>query len=146
MRTCTRCGETKDEAGFYSAPWAARVGKCRDCVNEVKRAYRKENHQAFKPEWSRAARLRRRGLDGDGKRAMWLAQGGKCALCRDDLQPNTAERMNLSMIDHDHATGRVRAILCRPCNLGLGQFRDNPDLMRAAAAYVESYRLEVVNG
>lgn len=40
-------------------------------------------------------------------------------------------------VDHDHATGKLRGILCGPCNTALGMLRDSPDLMRRAAAYIE---------
>ena len=38
--------------------------------------------------------------------------------------------------DHDHLTGRVRGILCRLCNVGLGAFRENPFVMQRAVAYL----------
>lgn len=41
--------------------------------------------------------------------------------------------------DHCHRTGVVRAWLCVPCNAGLGMFRDNPDALRRAAAYLEAH-------
>jgi len=56
------------------------------------------------------------------------AQNGCCAIC--------SERERL-YIDHDHATGRVRGLLCNLCNLAIGKFRDSPMVLRAAAAYIE---------
>ncbi|MGK5113258.1 endonuclease VII domain-containing protein [Geodermatophilus sp. CPCC 205506] len=55
-------------------------------------------------------------------------QGGVCAICQ------VAPAVH---VDHDHATGAVRALLCFTCNGGLGQFRDDPYLLRVAAFYVE---------
>lgn len=43
-------------------------------------------------------------------------------------------------LDHDHTSGKPRAALCQNCNLMLGQARDNPTVLRAAAAYLEAYR------
>ncbi|MGW7450843.1 endonuclease VII domain-containing protein [Streptomyces sp. NPDC054787] len=59
---------------------------------------------------------------------MIAAQGGTCLLCR------TAPAEH---VDHDHQTGKVRGVLCFSCNAALGQFKDRPDVIRRAAAYVE---------
>ena len=63
---------------------------------------------------------------------MLAAQGGLCAICM------TAPANH---VDHDHASGAVRALLCFNCNGGLGQFKDDPDVLRAAADYVEFHAL-----
>jgi hypothetical protein len=74
---------------------------------------------------------RRYGISAEEADVMLQAQGGVCAICRSA----PAEH-----VDHDHRTGRVRALLCFNCNGGLGQFKDDPERLRAAADYVERHR------
>lgn len=74
------------------------------------------------------------GITEDQFAAQLAAQGGKCAICRTDDWPGKG---NAPHVDHDHATGRVRGILCGVCNNGLGSFRDDPARLRAAADYLE---------
>jgi hypothetical protein len=63
--------------------------------------------------------------------AMMAGQGGVCAICR------MASKKTLN-VDHCHITGEVRGLLCDACNKGCGHFRDRPELLRAAAAYLEA--------
>lgn len=42
-------------------------------------------------------------------------------------------------VDHNHTTGKVRAILCSRCNGALGQFCDDTDLLKSAIKYLEKY-------
>ena len=68
--------------------------------------------------------------------AMLERQGGTCAICGN--KPADGETLAR---DHDHVTGRVRGLLCRGCNTGLGQFTDDPSRLRAAADYLERDRV-----
>lgn len=63
-------------------------------------------------------------------------QEGVCAICR---QPETATRggqVKMLAVDHDHRSGEVRGLLCQRCNIGLGQFQDDPELLEAAFSYM----------
>ncbi len=80
---------------------------------------------------SRTYHLKRRyGITAEDFDVMLAEQGGLCAICRSA----PAEH-----VDHDHATGAVRQLLCFNCNGGLGQFKDDPTVLRAAARYVERH-------
>jgi hypothetical protein len=82
----------------------------------------------------RAAALRQGGFTPAAYRALLDAQGGGCAICRRD-QPEPG--VGGLRVDHDHATGAVRGLLCAACTIGLAYFHDDPDLLRAALAYLE---------
>jgi recombination endonuclease VII len=62
--------------------------------------------------------------------AMLSRQRGACKICR-RVKPD--ETLNL---DHRHATGWLRGLLCRTCNTGLGLYQDNPVWLIRAAIYV----------
>jgi len=67
--------------------------------------------------------------DYDG---MFHGQGGVCAICR---QTRPEERT--LHVDHDHATGVIRGLLCFRCNNALGDFRDDYELFQRAADYLD---------
>ena len=69
----------------------------------------------------------------DEYRLMLERQRGVCALCG---RPPTVRAKRLH-VDHDHATGKVRGLLCISCNSGLGLLKDSPALLRKAARYIE---------
>jgi hypothetical protein len=62
-------------------------------------------------------------------------RGDGCGICQ--VVDDPTDRWGTLHVDHDHATGRVRGVLCNGCNNGLGRFKDDPALLRAAADYLE---------
>lgn len=100
----------------------------REKVNAEERARRARDPIAF-----HTTKLRfRYGINHDQYQALYEAQGGLCAVCR--------ERPAVD-VDHDHANGIVRGLVCRSCNVGMGQFKDDPVLLRKALAYLERGQL-----
>lgn len=69
---------------------------------------------------------------------LFFVQGGLCAICG---QPENKKAKNGKAkrlaVDHSHATGKVRGLLCHRCNVSLGNFEDRSDLLRLAADYLE---------
>lgn len=73
-------------------------------------------------------RSRKPGKENDAQ--LWIEeQQDKCAICR---------RPGKLVYDHDHSTGDGRGMLCIQCNLGLGQFNDNVELLARAIRYLQN--------
>lgn len=74
------------------------------------------------------------GITADEYWTLWRAQGGVCAIC----QRATGKTRRLS-VDHDHKTGFVRGLVCRPCNSDvLGHLRDSVEALQRAIDYLEA--------
>ena len=125
---CPDCGQVLplDQFGRNAAAASGRASYCKPCHN----ARGRRSKELAGGE--RTYHLRRRyGITAAEFDGMFEAQGGLCAICR------TAPAAH---VDHDHDTGEVRELLCFNCNGGLGQFKDDPEVLRAAARYVERHR------
>jgi hypothetical protein len=64
--------------------------------------------------------------------------GRRCDICGAGLVEQNGRSM--ACLDHDHATGRVRGILCSNCNTALGLLHDDPVRLAEAIAYLEKHR------
>jgi len=128
-KVCSGCKEAKSPSEFYtdithSDGLATRCRLCnrqaakRSCAPKGRRINRQANYR------------RKYGIEVEEYERLLAEQGGVCAVCggSDNRRLNT---------DHNHATGEVRGLLCSNCNLGIGKFRDNPEFLTAAAAYLE---------
>ena len=68
-------------------------------------------------------------------------QDNKCFLCGSEgFLMDKNKHVEKLAVDHCHETGKVRKLLCHNCNRALGLFKDNPDVIRKAADYVEEYK------
>lgn len=167
-KACTKCGEVKSLDAFYRAAGTrdGRRGDCIECFRrrakerypqirerEIARVrqWQKENPERHlanqrklrsKPEAkrkSRAGHLKRKfGLTLDDYERMLEAQGGGCCIC--GTPPPEGGSLH---VDHDHATGEVRGLLCFTHNNALGDFDDDPALLRSALAYLHHHDPEV---
>lgn len=120
-------------------------------IRAYHRAYHQENREK-KNEASRQYR-RERGREQNiqilaykyGVTVEWYCteiakRDGLCDICGEAQAPDYRGIVKALSVDHDHLTGQVRGFLCSHCNIALGAFKDNPESMRVAAAYIERNR------
>lgn len=71
--------------------------------------------------------------------ALLKKQGGRCAICWVIPTKGIGRETKLA-VDHCHATGRVRGLLCMNCNVGLGLFKDSQARLAMAIAYLRTHQ------
>ena len=99
--------------------------------------WNRENKERRAPTIQKNNYKKRYGLTIEQKQAMIDAQDGKCAICKSDL-----ETTHNVCVDHCHKTNKIRGILCRKCNLGIGHLNDSPQILKSAQMYLEKYSLK----
>ena len=134
---CLTCGQHKEHG--------AR-GLCKSCYGVAWGRRNPDKRRAATRAWATRNPWRRRqdflksyGVSEQDIERRFLAQGGKCAICRREAYGSARNTRSLH-IDHDHETGLLRGLLCHSCNLALGLFLDSPELLRTAAEYVEEWK------
>ncbi len=104
---------------------------------EEDRQYRRgwwKEHGKSQTEYRRDYRLKMRyGISAAEYDTMLMEQGGVCAICKGE-SGNTR-----LVVDHNHETEQVRAILCHSCNVGLGMLEDDPTRLKKAIRYLKRY-------
>lgn len=156
MKPCSKCGEHKPVEAFNK-----RRGECRPCQSGYRRDYGTANRERLNGAATEyretnaselASKQRRRyanmpaderrrinreyalrhqyGISAERYDLMLDAQGGGCAIC------GTAPRRRPLCVDHDHETGRIRGLLCTPCNTALGALGDNLQGVLKAVEYL----------
>lgn len=111
-------------------------GRVREQANGRRKRWRRRLTPEAKREFDRKYNLRRAlrvcGITMERYEAMLADQGGLCAICK-GAPFGKGERLH---IDHDHKSGKVRALLCGNCNTALGLLDDDPDTFSAAIEYL----------
>lgn len=90
--------------------------------------------------WCRVCNTRSRrelGVDRTQIIQMFESQGGKCAICKNEISiVKHANHKIRAHVDHDNTTGEVRDLLCGTCNNGIGMFNHNPTALQSAINYL----------
>lgn len=137
---CKEC-EKVDRNVYLSTPRAQAIriatskkwyGENRDYNIKRHKKWCDENKEK-RAEWTRKNLLSKYGLTVYQYNAMAVAQDYKCKICK-SLTPG--HNSKFLYIDHCHRTNKVWGLLCVHCNMAIGQFKDNENIILRAAAYI----------
>jgi hypothetical protein len=106
-----------------------------DPVLQQKTRAKVKQWQLEHPQKRKAQRLRQYGMTHEEFISMLAEQGNCCRICH---RIQNGDKRLFPVVDHNHLTGKVRGLLCDNCNTGIGYFSDNPQLLLAAADYLNN--------
>lgn len=146
-KVCNGCGKILpiSEYGLRKQKNGKKISRsrCKECranysrdrlkahpekVKESSRRWAKKNPDRVRM-WAIRSRWKKLGYDPDYIEKLILEYDGVCQICGEDKK---------LALDHDHNTGNIRGFLCNNCNMGIGKFRDNTDLLKKAIDYLKS--------
>ena len=121
VRECRRCLSHKPLSEFYISNSKHSDGYRSECKECSSHSWRKQTYGISKPDYI----------------TMLKMQGGVCAICGKG-QRNTTKKKALS-VDHCHASGKIRGLLCSACNSAIGHLEDDIPRMSSAIDYLKKH-------
>ena len=94
----------------------------------------REYYRRDRTRWRRSELQRKYGITLEEYAALQAQQGGGCAICGTTI--GEVKRRRALFVDHDHASGEIRGLLCGRCNTAVGYLRDHPAYAHALLGYL----------
>jgi hypothetical protein len=140
-KVCKKCGILKSRSSFDATSRQGTRGICKDCYGKFRYSQIKSDPRQYRNKLDHVLisvkkRYRQHlfskfGITEEDYQGMLASQNGTCAICR-----RSKARLAL---DHDHKTGRLRALLCWRCNMAIAILED-PEWLGSATSYLEEHK------
>ena len=141
---CSVCKEQKPREQFFKNKSKAQgiTAACKPCHQDIRRRLIKEgkmidkkphgHYKAYTQNWTLEKKY---GITVEQFDEMRVKQEYRCWICH----KHESELGKILHIDHNHATGKVRALLCMHCNHAIGSFKENVNSLENAINYLVEY-------
>lgn len=149
-KKCSKCQTEKPVESFckHRGMKDGRNNNCKECVKqytaenkETVRKYKSDYYYANREDYIKKDRKRhlkvKYGVTQEWYEQQLEKQNGRCAVCGTE---DPGKGLKHFHIDHNHATGEVRGLLCHSCNTGIGLFKEDINLIEKAIEYVNRFK------
>lgn len=146
MMLCNTCGQYKRvnienfiQRNDNKIGWRRQCRSCvsaRRSVNEyTQESLIKKSNQQLKSKF---------GITIDDVKKMYDSQHGKCKICgkpgiMHGIKKGYKDKSDTLHVDHCHATGKVRGLLCSNCNVAIGLMNESIENMLSAIDYIKEH-------
>lgn len=150
-KKCSKCKLEKDISEF-SKDKNQKSGfqcRCKECSNKASReSYHKGSKEHIRKrskEWRDKAGkdyfanrhlINMYGITIEQRNEMLVSQNHKCSICGVDEVNAVKGKL---VVDHNHTTGSIRALLCHNCNTLIGHCKESEDVLLNAIQYLRKY-------
>jgi hypothetical protein len=134
-KDCLICRTTKPIVDF-SLSRGRPMSYCKPCASKKSSVYRSKHKERYF-QHMRRSNLRQYGITPDAYDTLLQSQNGVCAICG---RGETRKGRRRLAVDHCHATGKVRGLLCASCNDILSRAADNPQRLSDAIHYLKRHQ------
>ena len=140
-KECSKCHKVKLVSGFYKDKTKADglAYQCKECYKKHDKKYWKENSEKIKKR-QKKYRLKKYGFNtSEAQKIIKLRKTSRCAICGIEAKKiNYGRQKKMLYVDHCHNSQEVRGLLCDKCNMGLGYFNDDVELLKKAIKYLDN--------
>lgn len=143
MKTCTKCKIEKPLSEFHR--WSSTLDGYQYNCKSCKAAYRKKNDQLpHNLARSKAYHFKNKYcISLEEYELLLQEQNNRCAICKQEESSLGRSGKILPLaVDHCHLTGRVRGLLCKNCNISLGNMEDSVERLSSAISYLQRWGVE----
>jgi hypothetical protein len=165
---CVECGNLLTANNWQPSKKERNSKRCSSCCNARSAKWKESNPEKvkeYKNKWSiknkDKIKIYKTKVTTENKRKhsiktyygvsweeylnIYQKSDGKCSICATPLSVHKEQNKETACVDHCHTTGKIRGILCRTCNRGIGYLRDSPELLKIAAGYLEKHNAKIQN-
>lgn len=132
VKLCSRCKAEKELSAFSKDKYhsSGHKSQCKVCAAGDFKAWRTENIEYARKADRILHYKRKYGLSQEHAEQLVENRNGQCLICQQEAP---------LVVDHCHVSGDVRGLICSACNSVLGYAKDNPQTLRNAIAYLETF-------
>lgn len=134
---CSKCKQVKDLNKFHKdvRNKSGKRSNCISCDKIAAKIWKEKNKKHIAEYNTKYKRQYNYGLANEDYEVLLENQKYRCAVCnihKDDLKRGL-------VVDHCHATGKYRGLLCHHCNVAIGMLKESEDNFMAAISYLRNY-------
>jgi hypothetical protein len=132
-------GDPRDERFENLTLFSGVAGEFDHRSREGRQAYQNA-YRKLKPHIEKGRALRESfGLSLEEYQMMHDAQSGRCAICDSPESEARNGKVKMLAVDHCHKTGKIRGLLCSPCNQGIGKLKEDRNILLKAVEYLDKH-------